>query len=279
MQARLHTLTLTHPHSLTHTHTHTYRGEWWCTSIGFCLIIFLYEELRKLAIRRSPGGGLSITAYSRMQPRARDKVSDILDHDYTRGGHSRIPLVTALAAVKMKSRVKRCLRQLRVNGSTNIFIVIVLIQQAPLHSPSTCLASFPGSCGGAAPFPGSCGGVAPFPGSCGGVAPFPGSCGGVTPFPGSCGGVASFPGSCGGVAPFPGSCGGVAPFPGSCGGVAPFPGSCGGVAPFPGSCGGVAPFPGSCGGVASFPGSLLLCKSLGTRLVCVETYCGLSTTQ
>lgn len=39
------------------------RGEWWCTAFGFCLIIFIYEELRKLAIRKNPGGWVERETY------------------------------------------------------------------------------------------------------------------------------------------------------------------------------------------------------------------------
>ena len=32
------------------------RGEWWITAIGFSVIIFVYDEMRKLIIRRFPTG-------------------------------------------------------------------------------------------------------------------------------------------------------------------------------------------------------------------------------
>ena len=32
------------------------RGEWWCTAMVFSLLIFVYDELRKLIIRKYPGG-------------------------------------------------------------------------------------------------------------------------------------------------------------------------------------------------------------------------------
>lgn len=34
------------------------RFEWWFTPIVFCLMIFLYDEIRKLIIRKRPGGML-----------------------------------------------------------------------------------------------------------------------------------------------------------------------------------------------------------------------------
>ena len=33
-----------------------HRGEWWCTALVFSLLIFVYDELRKLIIRNYPGG-------------------------------------------------------------------------------------------------------------------------------------------------------------------------------------------------------------------------------
>ena len=33
-----------------------YRAEWWFTAITFSLLIFVYDELRKLLIRKYPGG-------------------------------------------------------------------------------------------------------------------------------------------------------------------------------------------------------------------------------
>ena len=38
-------------------HMYGLRAEWWLTAIGFSLLIFVYDELRKLAIRKWPGGG------------------------------------------------------------------------------------------------------------------------------------------------------------------------------------------------------------------------------
>ncbi len=32
------------------------RGEWWCLPLSFCVIIFVYDEVRKLIIRKAPGG-------------------------------------------------------------------------------------------------------------------------------------------------------------------------------------------------------------------------------
>ena len=32
------------------------RFEWWFTPIMFCVLIFLYDEIRKLIIRKRPGG-------------------------------------------------------------------------------------------------------------------------------------------------------------------------------------------------------------------------------
>ena len=39
------------------------RGEWWCLALSFSLIIFLYDELRKLVIRHFPGGWLEKETY------------------------------------------------------------------------------------------------------------------------------------------------------------------------------------------------------------------------
>lgn len=36
--------------------TYPHRGEWWCTALVFSLLIFVYDELRKLIIRKYPGG-------------------------------------------------------------------------------------------------------------------------------------------------------------------------------------------------------------------------------
>ena len=35
---------------------HGMRFEWWFTPVMFCLLIFLYDEIRKLIIRKRPGG-------------------------------------------------------------------------------------------------------------------------------------------------------------------------------------------------------------------------------
>ena len=35
---------------------HGLRLEWWCTPISFSILIFVYDEIRKLIIRRRPGG-------------------------------------------------------------------------------------------------------------------------------------------------------------------------------------------------------------------------------
>ena len=32
------------------------RAEWWCVAISFSLIIFIYDELRKMLIRKYPKG-------------------------------------------------------------------------------------------------------------------------------------------------------------------------------------------------------------------------------
>ena len=35
---------------------HGLRGEWWATALSFSLLIFVYDEIRKLIIRKWPGG-------------------------------------------------------------------------------------------------------------------------------------------------------------------------------------------------------------------------------
>jgi len=40
-----------------------HRGEWWCTALSFSLIIFFYDEMRKLIIRRFPRGWVEKEMY------------------------------------------------------------------------------------------------------------------------------------------------------------------------------------------------------------------------
>ena len=49
----------------THTHTHnSTRFEYWFTAVSFAIIIFMYDETRKLILRRHPGGITNYGGYT-----------------------------------------------------------------------------------------------------------------------------------------------------------------------------------------------------------------------